>query len=299
MVAARSYENPRGSRLPALEQNILRYRAMEMVLALFYAEDLRKTIIGCVQTTDRMKRVLDDKAEQPEHVAAGAGNPLQKALAALVADQTLSEDEKREIEKLINYRNDIAHRLEELTADISLNKVAREYARFRPTHGPKYDYYATERLRFYRRLVEERTRRKHVLQLSIAPLLFEGAEKALTLGLRRLRRTIDRQFAARGSENAQLNAELSLDGTGLTGDLHPRHPYNKYESGVLTARGVGVCYRLFDLGRSPVAVAHLMRISLRAAAKRRKMWQAAGGIDRRKCDFNTMTIRKFYGTSDD
>ncbi len=120
MATTRHYEDPRGSHLPALEQNILRYRAIEMVLALFYAEDLRKAIIGCVQTTDRLRNRLDDKVGQHERVPAGAKKPLQKALKALAADQVFTEDEMIQIEKLIDYRNDIAHRLEELNADISL-----------------------------------------------------------------------------------------------------------------------------------------------------------------------------------
>ena len=200
---------------------------------------------------------------------------------------------------MIAYRNDIAHRLEELVADVSATRFARDYARFRPAGRPKYDYVAVERLRFYGQLLEKRTRSKYVRQLSMAPLLFEAAEKALKLGLRRLRRTIDRQLAARGLENAKLKVELSLDGTGLTGDLHPYHPYNQYDSGNFTVRGAEVCYRLFDLGRSPMPVANLMRISLRAAVKRQKMWEAAGGNDRDRADFSTMKIRKFYRTCDD
>jgi hypothetical protein len=253
----RYYDGPRGSCLRALEQNIIRYRAMDMILTLFYAEDLRKTILGYIQ------------------LAPGTKKPLEEALKRLAAAQVITESERIEIEKLVDYRNHIAHRLEELNADIGHTRCAKDFARFRSA-GPKYDYAAVKRLCFYRKLLSKRTQSNYIQQLSMAPLLFETTERALKLGLRRLRRTIDRQFAARKLENVNLHAELSLDGTGLTDDLHPNHPLNQYESGNLTARGVDVCYRLFDFGKSPMAVAHLMQISLTAATKRKKMWQAAG-----------------------
>jgi hypothetical protein len=59
-----------------------------------------------------------------------------------------------------------------------------------------------------------------------------------------------------------INTELTLRGTELVGALHPRHPTNQYfggrdgerDSGRLTKRGVEICYRLYDIGKSPVAV---------------------------------------------
>jgi hypothetical protein len=290
---------PPWKRLPALEQNIIRHRAMEMVLALFYAEDLRKTIVWCGQAADRMRSHLNDNADQPEDVPTDGKKPLQKALKALVADNILSANERIEIKKLIDYRNVIAHRLEELNADVGHTIAAKDFVRFGPANRPKYDYDAVKRLCFYLQLLPNRTRSKYIQQLSMAPLLFETTEKALRLGLRRLRRTIDRQLAARKLENAELEGELSLDGTGLTDDLHPCNPYNRYESGNLTARGVEVCYRLFDFAKSPMAVAHFMQISLTAAIKRKRMWEALGGNNRERHDFNAMKIRAFYRTHGD
>jgi hypothetical protein len=240
---------------------------MDMIRTLFHAQDLRDTIIGYFQLE-------------------GTQKPLEKALKALVADQVISESERIEIEKLVDYRNHIAHRLEKLNADIGHTRFANDLSRFGSAGWPKYDYAAVKRLRFYRKSLPKRTQRKYDRQLSIAPLLFEATERALKIGLRRLRRTIDRQSAARKLENAKLHAELSLDGTDLTGDLHPNHPLNQYESGNLTARGVEVCYRLLDAGKSPMAVAHLMRISLASATRRKRMWEAAGGTDRERHDFS-------------
>jgi hypothetical protein len=51
-------------------------------------------------------------------------------------------------------------------------------------------------------------------------------------------------------------------------------------NGDLYKRGIEVCLRLFDLGKSPLAVATLMSISLKAAGERHKQWLIAGGKER-------------------
>jgi hypothetical protein len=45
--------NPKGRQLPALEQNILKYRALEMVMILFYAENLNQVVVSSIRATDR------------------------------------------------------------------------------------------------------------------------------------------------------------------------------------------------------------------------------------------------------
>ena len=46
------FTDPLGSTLPALEQNILKYRAMQMLLVMFYAEELKREILDRIQATD-------------------------------------------------------------------------------------------------------------------------------------------------------------------------------------------------------------------------------------------------------
>jgi hypothetical protein len=297
MVTKSLYASPLGGRIPALEQNIIQYRAMEMVLALFYAEDLRKSIIGCVRTTDRFLR--DEGSRARERIPPEAKNPLKKALNALKADGIINEKEKAEIKELIDYRNEIAHRLENLNADISHIRFVKDMIRLGASRRPKYNYQAVERLSYYRNLISERTSGKYVQMLSMAPLVFETTEITLKSGLKRLSRKIERQLAIRKQEITKLNTEFSLEGTGLTDELHPRHPYNKHDSGKLTSRGIEVCYRLFDIGKSSLAVAHIMQVSLATARRREKMWRQEGGKKRPQKDVNSMQIRRFYRTDDD
>ncbi|MGA7972530.1 MAG: hypothetical protein WCA36_06965 [Pseudolabrys sp.] len=64
-------------------------------------------------------------------------------------------------------------------------------------------------------------------------------------------------------------------------ELDVSSPLNK--DGVnLTARGVEVCYRLFDAGKTRYAVAQAMSISYGAATHRFHAWEKLGGINREK-----------------
>ena len=68
-------------------------------------------------------------------------------------------------------------------------------------------------------------------------------------------------------------------------DFDPKDPANKYEVGglmKLTPRGIEICYRLFDVGKSRYAVATLMGISFGAATHRLEAWKKLGGVNRVK-----------------
>ncbi len=217
---------------------------------------------------------------------------MKKALGILVTDGIFSDVERMEIETLIDYRNNIAHRLEELFGDIS-HPLVTELAQFKQSrNGSQYDYKAAEKLRNFQEQLYTRGKSKYVWVVSGDSLIFFGAEQALRSGLKRLDRTIQRQMAQRKIETEELKSEMSLKGLGFEGDRVPYHPHNQYESGKLTARGVEICYLLFDFGKRPIVASHLMRMSLRAVSKRFKMWEAIGGTNRAKVDFDALPIRK-------
>jgi hypothetical protein len=47
-------------------------------------------------------------------------------------------------------------------------------------------------------------------------------------------------------------------------------------------RGVEVCHRLFDAGKTPLAVAYLMHVSKRTILARHEEWTKLGGTNRPK-----------------
>jgi len=106
---------PKGRRLPALERNILKYRAFEMVVILFHIEDLREYVLRTIRA--------NDKARIPE----GTKKPYEKAWAYLVEKGVITWDESDEIQRLTDYRNTIAHDIQQLTYDLSQERFAADY----------------------------------------------------------------------------------------------------------------------------------------------------------------------------
>jgi hypothetical protein len=264
--------HPEGARLPALERNILKYRAFEMVLILFHLEHLRGTIIGSVRATDRVRRRGKAPTWKDEPT-------FKQALSAMVAEGLVTKTEEKKIIELVDFRNLVAHEIHEMTFDVSRETFARQILQIRK---PRYKYNAWMHVKKLRDGLAERMRGKYVMEISLSPSLFRAAEKTYEAELKRLGPKIDRQIMIRQTKLDQLKGELSLKGTEFTGDNFPAHPRNTTRSGNLTKRGVEVCFRLFDLGKGPLVVANLMTISLEAIKNRYKQWLAAGGMKRER-----------------
>ena len=262
--------NPYGSRLSALEKNILKYRALEMIMVLQAVEDLRKHVLATLRTNKSVRRALD-----MEEVDFDDLKP-KTALKYLVQRKVLSESQGTEIANLIRYRNLIAHEIESLVGDIGSSSVTRDWRDFQNRIGganfPRYDYSALKRIKFYKSHINTQMRSKYVISISLTPLLFDAAERAFEEELRRLRSKIERQLEKRKLKFRQLNSEISIAGTPYDDEWVLGHPRNKYDSGKLTKRGIEVCYGLFLLGKRPLVVAYLMRISLRSASTHYKNW---------------------------
>lgn len=297
--AAVPYQHdPHRGRLRALERNILKYRGTQMLLVLFYVEELKRDILGCVRATDHMRGAIGF-SKGPQRAPEGSKGAWKKALDALEGDGLLTTDERAEVDQLVGLRNTIAHELHNLVADLSSDTAAQDFVMF-SSRRKRYDYDAVERLRHYHKLLDRRILEHHyAATLSFNPPIFRATERAFWDELKRLRRTIDRQFEKRGRENEALEAEMSLEGSGLTGDHYPRSVFAAYDDGRLTKRGVEICYRLFDSGKSNEATAHLMGLSLRAIRHRRRLWVALGGIDRAAVALDELPRRRFYASRDD
>jgi len=161
--------------------------------------------------------------------------------------------------------------------------------------APAYKGDALDRIRVYKKSLWNRAGNKLLLSLSMDSMLFELAEDVLEADLERLDKLIRKQIAKERERTKAINSELSLEGTELVGDLAPRFPANHRPSqsygddyvpatGHLTKRGVEICYRLFDLGKSPIAVAYLMGMTLRSAERRQRSWLKSGGLQRTRAE---------------
>ncbi|WP_430246504.1 hypothetical protein ACQY1M_25115 (plasmid) [Neorhizobium sp. DAR64861/K0K2] len=272
---------------------------MQMLLIMFYAEELKRQVLDLIQTTDRI-RVQLKPAEFEERVPKGAKKSLPKALNVLIDDGAINDDEKNEIVSLIDYRNIIGHRMHELVSDISTESFARTLSQFGSDRAKAFDYEAVERLQHFRNKLGNLYKTHHYAStISMNSLLFESAERTFLAEIKALRRKIRKLAQARKTDINVLNAEIQQHNSISEANNHPRHPLHQYDNKKLTHRGVEFCYQLFDIGRSPMAVAHLMGMSLHAARKRRKTWEVAGGASRQIVDMDSLPRRKFYRKHDD
>jgi hypothetical protein len=328
---ASRYDNPRGGRPSAFERNILRYRSTEATLYLFYADEVREFMLTDVYRAAirepgemlweqpkerRLQYVLADllrdaeaekklSVEDTEALRSALaserqqGRKLKAAFAYAITIGIFTETEAAELKTLLDYRNDIAHRIHLVMSDVSRNYWAIDHVAYT---APAYKGDALDRLREYRQSLWERARGHLLLTLSMDSVLFEFAEHAFEHDLKRLDQLIAKQIERERERYEAINVELDLCGTELVDDLSPRFPANHRPShsygddyipatGHLTRRGVEICYRLFDLGKSPMAVAYLMGMTLRSAERRHQSWVKAGGRQRLRADVERYDVR--------
>jgi hypothetical protein len=220
------------------------------------------------------------------------GKKLNVAFAHAIKLGIFTAAEVQDLKELLDYRNDIAHRIHLVMSDLSPEYWVSHHLSFT---APTYKGDALDRLRAYYCFLMRRVEGRYIVTISMRSGDFAFAELAYENELKRLDRLIQKQIAREQCRIQTINAEMDLQATELVGDLAPRFPANhrsglvyhdeyKPPSGHLTKRGVEICNRLFDLGKSPIAVAYLMGMSLRAAERRRQRWLAAGGFQRSRAE---------------
>jgi len=159
---ASRYDDPRGGRASALEGNILRYRAIEVTVYLFYADEVRDFMLTDVHRAAvrqpgeeiweppqerRLQRIFADllrdaqrerklsaeDAEALRRVFASErqqGKKLKVAFAYAVTIGMLTEAEATELKALLDYRNEIAHRIHLVMSDISRDYWAIDHVAY-------------------------------------------------------------------------------------------------------------------------------------------------------------------------
>jgi hypothetical protein len=266
----RDLEHPEGKRLPALEKNILKFRAFEMMLSLFYAEELKQLLVGTLKVSEHWRPDAKKRFKK--------GTKFNYAMAAevFVKEGQLSNDERAELKTLIDFRNDIAHELHMMTFDVGRSKFTRNMLRIQK---PKYEYGKLGRLKHYREVLPNRLSRKYGMEMNLDRFYFEAAEKTYGAELDILAKKINGQIALRKLRTERLQKDTEL---GPLESLNPDDPAHRRDNGTLSDRGIEVCYRLFDAGKTPLAVAYVMHVAKRTIMVRHKEWTKLGGANRPK-----------------
>ncbi|MAW80428.1 MAG: hypothetical protein CMI63_09330 [Parvularcula sp.] len=262
--------DPYGGKLRSLERNIIRYRTVQIALLLYYAEELKQLIVGSVISTENFYKNLRG-ASYKVRLEQGAKGASKKALKLLVQDGVLSESEANDCKNVFVSRNNSAHEIQVMLADLSNVTFAKNHSE----HNVKrHDYTTVEIARKYIELIWERLPTKeYVTPLGMSQLLFSASERFYQEELKRLDKIIKSQHVRRKKQNNDLKKEIFQLNSKLDESQHPGDPICKYDNGTLTQHGINVCYRLFDEGASAEAVAHMMSMSIDAARGRKKMWK--------------------------
>jgi hypothetical protein len=188
-------------KLPALEKNIVIYRALEMSVFSFYAESFRQNLVETFHKKMNLNKSSPIK-----------GGKLLKAIFCLLEqDGVITREESEEVQELLDYRNIIAHRIHQLTEDIQ--PPGDRMRRFAVPNRSSYDYTALQRLKKWENDLPTRLMSRYVIVISLDSWIYEPAERAIEIELKRLHSRITRQYKARKTKiNEAKKAEQVGDG---------------------------------------------------------------------------------------
>lgn len=231
--------------------------------------------------TDAIRQFIKNRADESKK--------LKRAFAHSVNSGILDLKSAEEIQRLISYRNEIAHRTHRITADISRHSIAVDYAAIVKAG---YQANALDRIRTLRKEVFS-SKLISTYLTSLNSLIFESTERFYENELRRLDTKIRKQAEAANNLSKEVFADTEAARVIFSGNLDPRHPLNfkrpSYLGGEdfkfsnkLTPRGVEVCYQLFESGLKNLAICYLTGLTIRSVQRRRKSWIKVGGAYRTK-----------------
>lgn len=107
------------------------------------------------------------------------------------------------------------------------------------------------------------------MEVSFDSLMFEAAERTYLTEIKRLKSKISFHLKKLKSQIDEANESIKKISEQVLEDAQPYHPKHYKNNGTLSASGIDCVKKLYQSGATPLAVSHLMRISI-VAAKRWK-----------------------------
>ncbi|MEL7698402.1 hypothetical protein [Pantoea brenneri] len=244
-----------------------------MILVLFYMEDLRNSIIDSLRASDTIDDEVKTKKKCDRKI-----DKFKAARLRLESEGVISKKESQEIKELIDFRNTIGHRIYEITADIGPYSNLSLYVGKQTRESTIYKYDAVSFARNLReKVLHSMGLKGYILSLGLASIAFYSAEKVYIKEIKSLRKKIYKKGANHERKIADLNEELKRLPQEVVNFVEPGHPNNFLANGNLSKKGIEGIYRLFDNKLTPLATAHLLRISYRAASRWYKRWSSDEG----------------------
>lgn len=257
---------PKGPLPSALEANELKLRAFEMILVIFYIEDIRRFILGAIRGTDSIfqrEDRLKQKEEDGKEKEPSASKIMRMATKVLVEEGVISESDKKELIALIDYRNTIGHSPHQLTVDVGSYSDLADIGK----KSKSYDHTVLGRVQKMRDKIHKEVGKKFTMPLNFDCLMFEAAEKSYLLEITRLKKKISKQVEQYKAEINTTNQVIQAIPKDVLSKAQPYHPKHYKRNGTLSDSGIGCVNQLFEAGATPLAVAHLMKISLKSSSR--------------------------------
>ena len=270
------FSDPWRGRVRALERNVMMYRTIQFVLVIHYTEELKKTVVKHVQ--DHYIKFKDGQMVDKDYSTDTSPRSFYGSLNKWVDEGLIDDKESSEIRHLVNFRNDVAHRLNQLSVDISRYSFHQDFVRRYPDLPKRHDYEAADRLKKMIKLLNARilnSHRPYVLDLEAH--YFETAESILFSELKSLERKIKRLASKRRTEDNEVGRELKAIQTEFSDRLQPKYWPLRHENGRLTKTGSALCDDLFAAGFSTLSIAYAMELSIKSARARKRMYLARNG----------------------
>lgn len=176
---------PHAPKPTTLESNELKQRALEMVLIIFYMEDLRRFILGAISATDKItgtNRLFKDDEDKKEN---NSSKIIKKATAILMGEGVLTQEQRTEFNKLMGYRNTIGHEPHDLRVDVGAYSNLSVLTTTNKKHPGGYDSSILERIIKIRDHIHKAIPKKFVMKFNFDSLMFEAAEKTYLVEISR------------------------------------------------------------------------------------------------------------------
>lgn len=276
--------------LPLLERKMIELRSFESSLSLFYAESMKKRIIDMVTSTEAFRNSGTSSSEP--RLVEGEKDAQKKALKIMVDDQALTQDEANELVSLINFRNDIGHRIDELFSEFEQTRFtatdfdleARKFFKV-----AQFDHTAIRRFDAAFSILD-RAARTHFNVMSFYHggwLYFSSTEKVLKQKIQAIRRQIPSLISEREDRIKKLNSDAAKAFAIV--QQHGFAEFNlRYPLGQMTRRGAEICYRLFDEDIDELVICQIYEMKLPAIRYRKLLWDTLGGSNRPRVNFDQL-----------
>lgn len=261
---------PHGRTVTTLESDVLKLRALEMVLVLFYVENLKDFIISSVKVTKRLRKTVDSKKSTTNHKEQIS---FKEAHKLLILEGVITQEESLQLREMIDYRNTIGHEIHRLTIDVGSYSNLAKYDLPNGHKIAKYNYSAVQHIQDLRNKVERKMLEKSFcFELSFDTLAFNAAEQTYLKEIKQLKKKVNNGVDRLNATIEATNKIINNIPREIIDAIQPGHPKNMKMNGTFSPEGIKGMFMLYDAKATPLAAAYIMRISYRTASRWYKKW---------------------------